>query len=577
MPVLNLDSGNVQPNPPTGNQSPVNQIIHKASLNVDAPIDRRSGYLDYGAIRQTWGQSSNSEGYLFIFSPRILSPQYVRPYVLNFNDSLIGELVGRQYDASIFSPSAKKSDAILNAILPTAYDGIYQVRTNELSCYYTFMLIKQSTRNVPSMDPYLRAPSPIKRQILSGYFLEEPFNARTIWSGRPTMNLNAVMVFTHNSTFHITPAEMNRADLSIVNMNHNADNVNRTSQQMIAPGFGNNDGNSLYMMRPMDLNNAAELTKDFGSSSVDGMENASLDAIAGIRGGDASVPLACALKAPMTQLNHICGAARDCSFANLYETTNTNSLMNPFLPSQDDPDGYSKHLSDMFRENLQVVDLGPMVQEGRDIDSTTVIPLGQLDQMMHLKVMPFITETQASCELTGQDEVSSHKSVMSSMLSSTISSMLPGFNLGGLSFSYYSYRKNDFALSQNGTWIIHNADALLPNVGMDGIDHGLQACVTMFEKDLENNLFPIIKASGGEFELHVQINSFSVSLINLVFMDERGMSANPTGYWETNNCFNNFTNPLLAGRSITKSNIDALASFKNAAIAAATDPRSIGF
>lgn len=579
MPVLNFDTGSNNTVPPdASSQGPKpNQVIHRLNLDVEVPINKQSGYLDYNTIGNMWGQAKNAEAFLFIFSPRILSPQFVRPYVLNFNGSLLDELVSRQFDANIFSPSAKKSDAVLNAILPSAYDGIYQVRTAELSCYYTFMLIVQSTRNVPAMDPFFRAPAPVKRQIISGYFLEEPYNPQTMWIGRPTMNLNAPMAFTHNSTFQVTPGDMNRSGSSIVNMNHNADNINRSAQQFVTPGPSFGSDNHLYMMRPMDLNRAAEMTRDFGASGVDGMENASLDAITGVRGGGASVPLSSALKAPMAQLNHICDAARYCGYSNLFETGNTNNFTNPFLPSQEDPTGYSRHISDMFRENLEVVDLNPMVQEGTDIDTTTILHLGQLDQRYKLKVFPLIVEAQASCDLTGQDEVSSHKSVMSSMLASTISCMLPGFNLGGLSFSYYSFKNSNFAVDGRGTWVISSADALLPNVGPDGIDRNLQACIQMFMRDLENNLFPIIKASGGEFELHVKINSFNVSLINLIFMDEKGMSANPTGYWETNNCFNNFTNPLLAGKGITSANVDAIASFKDAAIAASSDPRNVGF
>jgi hypothetical protein len=97
----------------------------------------------------------------------------------------------------------------------------------------------------------------------------------------------------------------------------------------------------------------------------------------------------------------------------------------------------------------------------------------------------------------------------------------------------------------------------------------------MFYSELENNLFPILKNAGGEFELHVEINSFNVSLINLIFLDERGWCSNPNGYWETNNCYNNFTNPLLAGEDIATRNVHALATFKNAAISAFTDGAAI--
>lgn len=544
-------------------------------FRVEDPVNHQNGVLAYGDIgNKMWnGMGSSSSAILFIFSPRILSRQFVRPYVYNFSGNLLDELVSKQFSQGMFTGITPKSDAVLNAILPTSGSGIYEVRNQELSTYYTFMLIVQRSSNAPSLDPFLKAPSPEKRQIISGYFLQEPFTMPVLGVGKPIINTEAVMVFTHDSTFHITPGDMLRSGTQLVNMNHNADNISRTSEQMVIPGYLNGSDNRLYVMRPMDLNRAADMTANFGTSGVSGLGNAALDSVAGSRGGTAAVPVACALKAPMHQLNHICDAARYCAFNNLFESSNTNSYTNPFIPNQDDPVNYRRHANEMFATNLESVDLSPLTREGSDIDTAIPMKLSQLDQMFPgLQVMPFMTEHQASCELTPQDEITSHKSVMSSLLAGTISSMLPGFNIGGIGFSYYSYKTNNFGIDNRGTWVFNYIDPLISNIGPDGIDHNLMACVEMFKRELETNLFPIIKNAGGDFELHADVNSCNVSLLNLIFMDERGMCANPKGYWETNNAFNNFTNPLLAGEGVANSNVAALAAFKDAALASATPP-----
>ena len=537
------------------------------SPNVKPAEDASQQVLGYGTLSKAWSGSGSAT--LFIFSPRALSKQFVRPYVFNFSDNFIDEIVGKQFDANMFNGMNRKSDAVLNAIVPTSFEGIYQVRNEELSFYYTFMLIVQRENAQNALSPFLKAPSPTKRQLMSGYFLQEPYNPTTMYMGSPTINPNAMMVFTHDSVFHVSPNDMLRGNRTVINMNHNADNISRTTEQMVVPGVGNGGDNRLYMMRPMDLDRAAGLSANFGETSVNGMANASLDAVAGARGGNAAVPLASSLKSPMAQLNHICDAARSVLYSNLYESGNMNSFTNPFIPRQDDPVNSQRYMSQTFSSSLETVDLNPMTREGTDIDTSIPMSIAQLDQMFgnSLMIMPFIVESHASCELTPQDEITSHKSVMSSMLASTISSMLPCYNIGGISFSYYSYMSSNGALTNKGVWNLINVDPLIPNIGPDGIDHHLQACIQMFYREMENNLFPILLNAGGDFELHAEINCYNVSLINLIFMDEKGMCANPHGYWETNNCFNNFTNPLLAGENIAARNVNSLAAFKDATLA----------
>ena len=535
--------------------------------NVKPAEDASQQVLGYGTLSKAWSGSGSAT--LFIFSPRALSKQFVRPYVFNFSDNFIDEIVGKQFDANMFNGMNRKSDAVLNAIVPTSFEGIYQVRNEELSFYYTFMLIVQRENAQNALSPFLKAPSPTKRQLMSGYFLQEPYNPTTMYMGSPTINPNAMMVFTHDSVFHVSPNDMLRGNRTVINMNHNADNISRTTEQMVVPGIGNGGDNRLYMMRPMDLDRAAGLSANFGETSVNGMANASLDAVAGARGGNAAVPLASSLKSPMAQLNHICDAARSVLYSNLYESGNMNSFTNPFIPRQDDPVNSQRYMAQTFSSSLETVDLNPMTREGTDIDTSIPMSIAQLDKMFgnQLMIMPFIVESHASCELTPQDEITSHKSVMSSMLASTISSMLPCYNIGGISFSYYSYMSSNGALTNKGVWNLINVDPLIPNIGPDGIDHHLQACIQMFYREMENNLFPILLNAGGDFELHAEINCYNVSLINLIFMDEKGMCTNPHGYWETNNCFNNFTNPLLAGENIAARNVNSLAAFKDATLA----------
>lgn len=547
------------------------------NLNVQAPIEANNAPLGYGELSKAWGTGSSAT--LFIFSPRAMCQQFVRPYVFNFNDNFIDEMVQKQFDANIFSGMNRKSDAVLGAILPTSFEGIYQVRNDELNFYYTFMLIIQKERVAHPLDPFLRAPSPMKRQLMSGYFIGEPYNPNTMYMGKPTINPNAMMVFTHDSVFHVSPGDMLRGGQGMINMNHNADNISRTTEQMVVPGVGNNGDNRLFMMRPMDLDRAATLSANFGESAVNGMANASLDAVAGARGGNAAVPLAASLKSPMAQLNHICDAARVTMYSNLYENGNTNSFTNPFIPRQDDPVNAHRHMAETFSSSLETVDLNPMTREGTDIDTSIPMSIGQLDQMFgaSLLTVPILVESHASCELTPQDEITSHKSIMSSMLANTISSMLPCYNIGGMSFSYWSWISNTGGLGKRGVWKLHVADPLIPNVGPDGIDRHLQASIQMFYREMENNLFPILLSAGGDFELHAEVNCYNVSLINLIFQDERGQCANPKGYWETNNCFNNFTNPLLAGENIASRNVNSLAAFKDATLASLGSQENIQF
>lgn len=546
------------------------------SFDVQEPINRPNG-LGYSELSRAWNNTSHSAT-IFIFTPRVMSRQFVRPFVYNFNGNLVDEVIGRQFSADIFKGN-HKSDAVLGAIMPTAGNGIYEVRNQEMSTYFTFLLVIQSTRNVPSMDPFLRAPSPFKRQIISGYFTTPPYSY-TLGYGKPTIDLNACLVFTHDSVFNDTPLDMTTTfngnqemnGMIASGLNLNVDNISQAAEQVVVPNFysGNTD-NRLYLMRPMDLDKAANLTFNGYDSGVDGINNAALASVAGERGGAAAVPVASALKSPMAQLKSICEGSRMCVMSNLFDSTQQNSFTNPFIPNTENPAEYQRHMRDMFTEQLRSVDIGTLAREGVDLDTTMMMSMADLDRMFpNLVVMPYVIEKYAQCELTPQDEIVTQKSVMSSLMADAINSILPAFNIGEIGFSYYSHLSGDGGMTR-GVWDIQKAVALLPHQrDAQGVDRKLMADTMMFKNELERNFFPILKASGGDFEIHVDANCYNISLVNLIFQDEKSICSNPNGYWETNNCFSNFANPLIAGKEIAQKNVAALTTLRDATLASLT-------
>lgn len=127
---------------------------------------------------------------LLIYPPRQLVQQVVRPYRYNFAPDLPDKLVSSDPHRVL---EYRRADAsTLNAVLPDS--EATAVNMDDISGRWTFVMILDNKERVGSE---LIGGGRRNRSIMAGYFLHPPLNETTLYSSHPTVNPNAIMIFTH--------------------------------------------------------------------------------------------------------------------------------------------------------------------------------------------------------------------------------------------------------------------------------------------------------------------------------------------------------------------------------------------
>ena len=72
----------------------------------------------------------------------------------------------------------------------------------------------------------------------------------------------------------------------------------------------------------------------------------------------------------------------------------------------------------------------------------------------------------------------------------------------------------------------------------------LEAAVMKFRYNLENNLFPVLKAASGDFQLHARYDANSETIVDLHFEDF-SYSTEGRGFYESSNRMSQLNNPMI--------------------------------
>ena len=461
---------------------------------------------------------------LFLYSPKNFGAQVIRPYIYNFTDNMIDRLTSSvSMTEAVTRSDNLKSPDIACAIRPEA-NGIL-LDTGVVSNSWTFLLILDLAPKYLGGD--IAAIASPSRMICSGWCVDTPVVEYTINSTDPVMNPNCILHITHHCFINFMDRANSIGAMPQTNVRVNNDLIDSSLDMMAA----NVD---TYLMTPGDVIRNVHMDNGIGTR----VTTEGTAAVANVNTGAACIQSV--LKSPMHHLKEIVmnlGSAIDLE----------NSADKATRSAMDNAIGVSDTLENVtrtFSNNVPHSTGQPWQQMA--IDVTVPITIQELDQRFPgIQVVIQKIARESQWDVIPQTEISA-KVTYSSMVSAAITSIAMECGLAHIDFSYSSFvPKLDLTASDKGVWQFRPpADILIPNPDPGIAQQQLEAAVMKFRYNLENNLFPVLKAASGDFQLHARYDANSETIVDLHFEDF-SYSTEGRGFYESSNRMSQLNNPMI--------------------------------
>lgn len=105
----------------------------------------------------------------------------------------------------------------------------------------------------------------------------------------------------------------------------------------------------------------------------------------------------------------------------------------------------------------------------------------------------------------------------------------------------------------------------------------MKRMIELFKMTLENELFPILRAVHGEFDLMAICNLTGEILLDLNYFDDQRNSTSPEdGFYETNGRLGGLLNPMICKLDVLNSNASMLSTLADEAIVKRLGPNAFG-
>lgn len=463
---------------------------------------------------------------LYLFTPSIIPNQMLRPYQYNFNDNLVDQIVtAKEKMSCAVAPNGLglNSELVNKSILPTA--GGIPLNTTGLQTQWTFVLI---TDTCP--DPSMRRStmSPTTRVIATGFCSDEPINIQT---GTP--NPAAVLMFTKTNTTYVAPNIGNNGISYKVTNAADLDIVNEMNSMMT-----NQD---LFLATPQDIRS----TVFSGGVGADGQTIGAYGELClnNVKQGESGKLVSGEMKTPKVQL----GAIMQALDRSVDYTISLNDGVSSGIGPSCVPD-----MTDMARTMFDQNVAGSKQSLPRSgIDTSKPISMQELLYLFpNIDIVPFEIPLASAWDATPQDAMTARNS-MSSMLSASLSNLVPACGLSNIMFRYSSYAQMGpmHMTSTMGTWKIESFGVL---VEMSPLKQ--EQAIVQFQNYFEMELAPILKCVRGDFDLLAYVDVMGYILIDLVFRDDYLTMKQEEGFYETSSRLGGFLNPMVADINVLHHN-----------------------
>lgn len=506
----------------------------------------------YGMQAQ-FGDYNGPRATLFLFSPKLLPTQVLRSYAYNLTPQFYNDVLGRAstLQEAVAPNGAGKADSVVTAILPE--DIGTMLNTYELSNTWSFVL----TIDDNPINHGIRhaAPSASTRFIGTGYVAgldtlraEEPVNPMTC-----SVNPRAVLVFTHATVTYLHNEIGVRGGSRKYSVSHDTDLVSAMTATMSA------STDTLFLGTPGDIMSMVDTSDPNSMVGAYGPLAITEETV-----GQGSKTVSSVLKSPKHQLNNVMHSL-DVALAH----TDDDFIKSSILPET--PSVQAEAVKNTFRNNLPGANYS-LPKQG--IDTSKPITLTQLTTMFpNIEIRPISVPNQGSWGVSPQENMSI-RNKMCSMVAAMISSVLPGCGLADISFRYNSWIKSDaFSATPSGVWEfyepIHSLSQSTPEQ--------MTRMVELFKMTLENELFPILRAVRGEFDLMAICNLTGEILLDLNYYDDQRVTSDPgEGFYETNGRLGGLLNPMICKLDVLNSNAGQLNALADEAVMNRIGPSAFG-
>lgn len=477
----------------------------------------RANTMNLGAQDYAFNAGSSAVAKLYLFTPRQLPVQVLRPHAYSFSDRFIDSIQDTSTHMQLLPNIFNQPEGPV--IAPTS-TGI-PLDLNAINSCYSFVLIIDTKPNA-RLGGMLSTLAET-RQILIGFVAssDEPYNRLT-----NTINPNAVLNFTHASTVRLTNSFGSTGGEKNIHVANYTDYVNELT--------GQQTNNDMFLAAPGEL-----VSANIGDTGE--VLDAANICVSNARFGEDSMSIDGTLKSPVCHMSKLCSALED-SVTQASALNSTHDIMS--VDSGLDQYGSAKSY---FKNNVPNTNaITPM----QGFNPNRPITIGNLDLMFggSLVVKTYEVPTTSQWDVYPQD-LCTTKNAMSSFASMTISAVATACALAHVVFRYASWTKDTFMGNTSGTWNIMGCSTLVdvpdPNKQLNMLNK--------FKQMLEIQLFPTLLQVYGDFDLMCYVNVGGEVLVDLNFLD-MNPSYQGVGFFETNTRLGGMLNPLLADRATLANN-----------------------
>ncbi len=465
---------------------------------------------------------------LYIFSPRSIVDTCKRPIKYNFDAQFIEDVKANSQDVYNNTPSGIGDASYMNNFNSSLYavgvDAQGSMMNNKhFEDYYTFLL--QIDNEQLAHDNFYQGPMSNNRFIYSGFCNNEPYSSND--GLRVVINPNCVLSITHSTSMMIKKRYSPNGEYTRMNVNKDVDYLLPDVTQLL-------NTNLDYVLTPDHIQRSLAKSENY-SFYLD--ETTSLAAY-----GSKPLPVYSYLNSPKHHLFNIVSAINNSMEDINAGTVSNGQLSKLAAPVYGDTDVFRS----AFNANIQNVVSDNMIS----LDGSRVYSIADL-QMKYpgLQIVPINANKLSQNDLAFQGGYS-RANVASSILVTSIPALAADAGLCEIGMFYKSYSPNLFTNIVNG----RDADQLqVTNVAPYAKeDISLTKLrVTAFINMMREQVFPIIKNIGGDFDLSMSCNSAGECDVLLYFMDDKNGT---TGIYESPLLLGGLNSPLVGSRDIYENN-----------------------
>lgn len=485
---------------------------------------------DHGVYN--YSLKADKEAFLYLISPTKFSDQANRSLIYRFDGNFLSKVNSAIESASssmsgINLHRAVTDTDILTSAVPSA-NSIFKTDLNRLSDFWTFIMVVNN-----DIDPSIKTNiynTNRKRVIYNGLCLDEPVSMLT---GTPTPNLRTPFLILHKTIAEQVRTAGPTGGQESTKVFSDVDVIPGKTLQSMATVLTKEPSNNLYMMRPKELADTATL-------SSDGSVMTTLGDFSSIGRMDQSITVNSRLSVPRYNLYHLVKGISDVR-ANMMMDSGSGGLQPPALLGHDT-------ISDRISENL--IDTTALAHKV-GLDPNTYVTFGEILEKYNPKILP-ISIPKSQMYGTIDQSIISGSNQYSALLSSVIPSVLANNALSLFVFSYSSFADRSGQFGDG--MMIHKADPLIQISNEE-----LEWRVRSVKNTLRNEVFPVLIAGRGDFELNASCSCNGITTINLNFMDDTASDA----IYEIPNILGGFNNNLIGSHSITDYNSTNIAKLIN--------------